>query len=34
MLVDKKTEVFVEGGYRLDSFNELIESIEQEKEVD
>lgn len=34
MIVDKKNEVFVEGGWRDDDFNELIESIEQKKEVD
>ena len=30
MIVDKKTEVFVEGGWRDDDFNELIEEIEKE----
>lgn len=30
MIVDKKNEVFVEGGWRDDDFNELIEEIEKE----
>ena len=29
MIVDKKNEVFVEGGWRDDDFNELIEEIEK-----
>ena len=30
MIVEKKNEVFVEGGWRDDDFNELIEEIEKE----
>ncbi len=29
MIVEKKNEVFVEGGWRDDDFNELIEEIEK-----